>query len=34
MTKKKDGKEIVPPGSKKPMKMSNEKKKMKKDCEY
>ena len=34
MHKKKDGKEMVPPGSKMPEKMSKEKKKMKKGCGY
>ena len=34
MPKKKMGKELTPPGSKMPMKMSKEKKKVKKDCEY
>ena len=34
MPKKKMGKELTPPGSKMPMKISKEKKKVKKDCEY
>jgi hypothetical protein len=34
MPKKKMGKEMVPPGSTKPEKMSKEKKKVKKGCGY
>lgn len=34
MPKKRMGKEMVPPGSKMPEKMSKEKKKTKKSCEY